>query len=419
MAEAMNSVDGAGVADIAKAGGMKWRLAFALVIACLGLIIGSGLNAQMWTLDGRGLSIVSGKLPYWDFTNLWAGSRMALDGHVGWLFDVDAYRAGLRTMLTPLLPAQEWSYPPSILLLGAPLATLPIFWAYLVFTVGTIAAFHLSLRPLEFPPIARLIVTLCPAVLLSVLFGQNGALTAALLFAALALSSEKPVLAGICAGLLTIKPHLGVLIPFAYLAAGNWRAFLSAAATGVAMVVLTALVFGAEVWPLFIERTAPLMASIMEAPFPQTYQRNAMTFFIFGRWLGLSIDAAYALQGVFTLIAIAATIRLWRRGSGVALPMRVVMTALLTICATPYGYSYDAVPLSVAVAFLFLAGASWPTCLVLAALWIFPYFAHIPNFHGYGVTVLVPAALALYGFYRLRKEPRIRPVTASGAKPAR
>src|SRR5689334_18035653 len=81
---------------------------------------------RLWAIGPDGLSALSKTLPYWDFSNLWAGGRMALDGHVGTLFDVDAYRAALRGMFGPDLPNQEWSYPPSILLIGAPLATLPI-----------------------------------------------------------------------------------------------------------------------------------------------------------------------------------------------------------------------------------------------------------------------------------------------------
>ena len=86
------------------------------------------------------------------------------------------------------------------------------------------------------------------------------------------------------------------------------------------------------------------------------------------------------------------------------------MTALLTICATPYGYSYDAVPYSVAVAWLFLTAAA-PNRYLFGALWIFPYFADMPNYYGYGVSVLVPAALAVYGIREVlvaRQAPDVR-----------
>jgi hypothetical protein len=328
---------------------------------------------------------------------------MALAGHVDRLFDVDAYRAALRQMFTPALPDQEWSYPPSILLFGLPLSMLPISWAYVVWTAGTIAGLHLSLKALRLSPLVQMLVLFSPAVMVNAIFGQNGALTAALMIAALALAAERPLLAGLFAGLLSVKPHLGILIPFAYLASGNWRAFASAAVTAAVMAALTAALFGPDVWMDFIGKTGPLMASILEAPYPQTYQANAMTFFIFGRWLGLSVIGAYALQGVFTLLAIGMTAWLWRDKTPAPRQTRVVITALLSICATPYGYTYDAVPYSIAVVWFFLTGRS-PVNLVFGALWIFPYFANLPNYYGYGISILVPAGLAVYGILQVCSE---------------
>lgn len=383
----------------------RWQLGFALVVAVVGLMIGIRYYGSLWALDANGLSRASSKLPYWDFTNLWAGARMAAAGHVDRLFDAEAYRAALRQMFTPLLPDQEWSYPPSILLVGLPLSVLPIFWAYLLWTMGTILALHLALRPLHFPPLTQIFVVFSPAVMLSALFGQNGAFTAALMFAALALAAERPVLAGLFAGLLSVKPHLGILIPFAYLASGNWRAFVSAAATAGIMVAVTALMFGPGVWPDFIHKTGPLMASILEAPYPQTYHVNAMTFFILGRWLGLPVAGAYACQAVFALLATGVTIWLWRRESRASRETRIVLTALMSICATPYGYTYDAVPYSIAVAWFFLTGRS-PVSLIFAALWLFPYFADLPNAHGYGVSVLAPAGLTVYGVLQVMTSRR-------------
>ena len=80
--------------------------------------------------------------------------------------------------------------------------------------------------------------------------------------------------------------------------------------------------------------------------------------------------------------------------------------------AAPGGgtYSYDAVPYSVAVAWFFLTAAA-PNRYIFGALWIFPYFADMPNYYGYGVSVLVPAALAVYGIRQIlvaRQAPAIR-----------
>src|SRR5690606_264337 len=124
---------------------------FAAFVVASGILIGLIYHANLWTFDDTGFSILSDRLPYWDFTNLWAGSKMALQGHVGFLFDVETYRATLRELFSPALPDQEWSYPPSMALIGAPLAMLPIMPAYFVWTFGTIALLHLAIRPLGLP----------------------------------------------------------------------------------------------------------------------------------------------------------------------------------------------------------------------------------------------------------------------------
>lgn len=121
---------------------------FATFVLIAGLTVGLLFHARLWIFDVNGLSVGSGRLPYWDFTNLWAGSKMAITGQVNDLFDVEAYRANLRAMFSPLLPDQEWSYPPSIILLGASLAMLNIFAAYLLWTTGSVALLHFAIRPL-------------------------------------------------------------------------------------------------------------------------------------------------------------------------------------------------------------------------------------------------------------------------------
>lgn len=387
--------------------GVDWRrrgrneLRFAILCVAAGLLIALRYEFELWTFDEKGFSVLSDRLPYWDFTNLWAGSVMAREGHVGWLFDLDAYRAGLRAMFSPFLPNQEWSYPPSILLLGLPLSLLPLPLAYALWTFGTIAALALALRPLRLPRLALFAILSSPAVVTSALFGQNGSLTAALLLGSLLVSTRAPVLSGLLAGLLTIKPHLGLLIPIVYLATGNWRAFVAAAATAVSLAAVTGLAFGMQVWTGFVTVTSPLMAMILEAPFPQLYHVNAMTFFILGRSMGLGVAASYAYQALFSVIAVGAVAWLWRK-TDVDLGIKAVLTALLALTATPYGYTYDGVPFSVAVVVVFLSARA-PNRYAFCLLWLYPYFAHMPGFHGYGFGVLAPAGLALYGLLAVKR----------------
>ncbi|MBO6900976.1 MAG: DUF2029 domain-containing protein [Rhizobiaceae bacterium] len=374
-------------------GGSDW--VYAAIVVAAGLLFGLTNQYHLWTLDENGFSVLSERLPYWDFTNLWAGSKMALNGNAAALFDAELYRAALRAMLSPLLPDQEWSYPPSMALIGAPLAQLPIFPAYLVWTFGTIACLFLAIRPLGLPLAVQIAAAVSPAVLVNTVFGQNGALTGALLIGGLLAVQKRPILAGVLFGLLTIKPHLGILVPVCLLASCNWRAFGSAAVTTVLVALATGFAFGFDTWPMFLANTSPLMTAIMEAPYPQPYHANAMTVFIAARSIGASVSVAYAAQLAATLAAASFVIWLWRPSNPVEFRMRALLTATLAIVATPYGYSYDAIPLCVAVAFL-LVTVPKPPVTFLAFLWLSPLAIHLLHQQGTGFGVLFPVSLCVW-----------------------
>lgn len=382
----------------------EWRFAAFVVVA--GLIVGLIYHFNLWTFDANGFSVLSDRLPYWDFTNLWAGSKIALEGNASVLFDVDAYRAALRAMFSPNLPDQEWSYPPSIALVGAPLALLPIMPAYFIWTFGTIALLHVAIRPLGLPLVVHLAALASPAVFMNAIFGQNGALTAALLIGGLLLAPKRPLLAGLLFGLLTIKPHLGILVPFCLIASRNWPAFVSAAVTTAALALVTGIAFGFKVWPLFLTETGPLMTAILEAPYPQPYHANALTVFIMARAAGAGLALAYGVQGMATAMAAAFVVWLWLPSTQVDPRRRALLTATLAIAATPYGYTYDTIPMCVAVAYMFAATAQ-PKLGLLALVWIFPYAVHLLNFQGIGIGILVPLALAAWmGWTCLRNRHR-------------
>ncbi|TNM60622.1 glycosyltransferase family 87 protein [Aliirhizobium smilacinae] len=366
----------------------------------VGALIGLNYLRLGWTLDQNGLSVMTGRLPYWDFTNLWGGGRMALEGQVDYLFSPDLYRAALRSILTPRMLDQEWSYPPSMLLVGLPLALLPILPAYLIWNAATLGFLYLVAGWLELKRWQRLAVLLSPPVLISILLGQNGALTASLLIGGLFLSPSRPLLAGVFFGLLTLKPHLGILVPFCLLAAGNYRAIGSAALTTLAIVVATGSLFGWDVWTSFFTVTNPLMRAIMEAPYPQGYHMNAMTFFAMARSFGAGLTVAYGIQILVALVAIGLAVWLWRQKDPADHRIRVAVTGLLALCATPYGYTYDAVPLALAIAIL--GSRRMLPISLLAIGWLYPLLNHVIAKDYFSLGALVPAAIASVAIWNLR-----------------
>src|SRR5205814_5690719 len=82
-------------------------------------------------------------------------------------------------------------------------------------------------------------------------FGHNGYITAALIGFSLALLERCPWLSGIFLGLVSYKPHIGVLFPLALLASRNWRALASATAATVILGIGSLFAFGPEGWASF------------------------------------------------------------------------------------------------------------------------------------------------------------------------
>ena len=181
-----------------------------------------------------------------DFKVFWAAGRLAFLGEPLAAFDIDR--------LIEVHQAAEvgdwmpWSYPPTFLVAMQPLGALTFPQAWAVFSVVSIVALALAVRPFSggILPV-WFAFAMPPAILPSLYVGQTTALWVAGLLAALAaFRGRRYILAGFFIGLLTLKPQLGLLIPVALIACGAWRTIASAAVTTIVISALATLVVGIE-----------------------------------------------------------------------------------------------------------------------------------------------------------------------------
>jgi arabinofuranan 3-O-arabinosyltransferase len=128
------------------------------------------------------------------------------------------------------------------------LALLLYSVAYFGWVVASIVPYVVVMRAIVGHNFGVPLALAVPMVCLNALVGQTGFLTAALIGGTLYLIPIRPVLAGICLGLLAHKPQFGLLFPIALIAAGHWRVFVSASVTAIAMFVVSWLAFGTESW---------------------------------------------------------------------------------------------------------------------------------------------------------------------------
>lgn len=336
------------------------------------------------------LATATGLLDAWgrplgtDFSNVWTAGRTALAGHAPETYDFALhYRAEQLGFGSEAVPFYSWHYPPTFLMVAAALATLPYLPALVLWQVGTLGA-ALAVVARCLPDRDTLLVAAAgPAVLVCLGHGNNGFLTSALFGGGLLLLERRPVLAGICFGLLSYKPHFALVLPVALLAGGCWRAIGVAAATALAFAAASALAFGPETWAAFLASTGQTRRVVLEAG--ATGWHTVQSAFSAVRMLGGGLDLAYAAQGAVTVAAILSTAWLWRSRTAFALRAAGLMVAALL--ATPYVLDYDMALLGPAVALLVAHGGRtgflrWEKTL-LALAWFAPIGAR-------------PAALALH-----------------------
>jgi hypothetical protein len=331
---------------------------------------------------------------------MWAAGHLVASGQSHALFDLGQFNAALQSMFGAGFPQQAWPYPPPILLLVVPLSALPLLPGFLLYTAGTIGLLWLALRSGGITRAASTAVLFSPAVIDNALTGQNGSLTAAMLYGGLFLTDRRPFLAGTILGALVIKPQFGLLVPLCLMACGNWRALFGMVVSAGLLILASGILFGLDTWVGFLVHTRPIIAAILEAPWQATpAQRIFASFLMATRSLGASIEVAYSLQIAVTLLCAAIAWWAWRTPH-TASTQRVALTGLLTVAASPWVHTYDMIPLSVAIVVLIATGHR-SSSILFGFAWFWPGAAVLLPMP-LPVSVASTAALALRAWKEMR-----------------
>lgn len=360
------------------------------------------------TIPRDGTSLAVGR----DFLNFWMYGRAAASGNPGAFYDIAIYHAAIRDLLGFELNGQNWSYPPSIMLLAAPFGQLNYLIALSIWTAASIVIFTVVARRYVADWRVLVPVLISPAALMCLISGQSSFLTAALLIASFAWLDRRPLAAGILIGLLTLKPQLGLLFPFLLVASGRWRVFAAASVTAVALAAATAAVFGPQVWIDFVSKGLPVQGLVLADP-----DRIATPFFptVFMNLRG--VDAAYSLamsiQAVFSVFAIGAVVWAARYRRDADAAMMFALFLACSVSASPYLLSYDILPLTFAAVALLAAGRLdyWGRQLAQLVFWMPVLQLVLGTYHVPGASLIAPA-FAAYLVWRLKKAPGPCPAPA-------
>ena len=267
-----------------------------------------------------------------DFLVFWSSAVLTAQGHLLDLSDPVVFQALMADLFIHEVPNYAWAHPPQMLFFVLPFGQLSYLWAWATWSLLTLSAYWFATR--------NSALFFAPSTIFNLHMGQAGFLLGAMYYGALRVLNRRPVIAGVCIGLIAVKPHLGILIPVALLAARAWLTILSAAMTIVVLVLFSGVVFGWEAWRMWLFDAMPQQAELLNGFVGGTITISA---FSGARSLGSPIWVAWHAQAPFTVLGLVATwwafCRLRRRA--ISAPEAYSVLLLSTAIATPYMFTYD------------------------------------------------------------------------------
>ena len=351
--------------------GLPW-VAVLLVAMASSLIYLVPALWQTWTHDAPTLLNPAGFVTGHDFVAFYAASKAVLGGEAAMVYDRDFMMAvQVEIVGSPDIGYLAFMYPPTYLLLVAPLAALPYFPALALWQAVPFALFLLLLRRIALPPIALVMAAAAPAVAQTLFAGQNGLLFALFLAGGLMMLDRRPLLAGLLLGLATAKPQLAVLLIPALVAGREWRALAAMLAAGAGLAALSMVILGPAVWSGYL--TVPGDAREFLALGQLPWSRMP-TLYAAGRLVGLSDAAGTALQLGGATLVLAGTCWVWWHRQRTRLRIVIILAGAPLV--TPFMYDYD-LPVMLLAIGLFLAdgidrGSVLWEKIVLLLVWLQP-----------------------------------------------
>ena len=289
--------------------------------------------------------------------------------------------------------------------------------AYVVYTVLGLIVYFAVVSDGDRRADHLLLLALAPATIVNIWCGQVGFFVAALLVGGLIQLDRRPILAGVLFGLLSIKPHLGLLLPLMLVLTGRWRTIAATTATIALLVAAASLAFGPKVWIAYVNDAMPVQSRVFLRDF-EHWMVHVPTAFMNARIAGLSVEAGVIAQIPLSLAAIAGVVwTFWRRRDP-ALSNALFVTA--TFVVTPYVFNYDMVVFGFVALTLIKRtdNRAWDYWLMLA-VWAIPFLTVPLGMAGIPVSCLPAAALGARLLWRIAKtEDKVREEISAGIVPA-
>ena len=364
--------------------------------------------AHWWIYDSAGLGIPT------DFVNVWAAGRLALDGQPAQAWDWNIQKQVEVALLGQNFTGYfAWHYPPPFLFVASLLAHFPYAVAFIGWALVSLVPYLAMMRAIVGRPFGLLLALAVPMVFNNVLVGQNGFLTAALIGGTLYLMPVRPILSGICLGLLSYKPQYGLLFPLVLIAASQWTVFFTAAVVTIAMAFASWLAFGTESWQAFFHWMPMFSQAFLTEGKAPWWKMQSL--FALVRTFGGTEQLAWIFHWIFAGAVTVVLALMWR--SRVRYAVKAAALATGALLTTPYLFMYDMMVLAIPVAFLVRMGLSngfraWELPALACALAMIAGFIFTGVPLGFGATLIVAGLVLRHASLRRRPEPAQSTVSA-------
>lgn len=264
-----------------------------------------------------------------DWAPLWTAGRMAWADPSG-VYDFDLI-ARLQATVVAAVDFHPYIYPPSALLLIAPVALLPFWTSLALVAAASLAWLAWTSRKIGSDP---WLVMLAPPVFIAAVVGQMSLLVIGLVLVAFSALEKHQRTAGVLLAIAAlIKPTLLILAPIGLVAGRHWHALGAAVLTGLAGAAASMLLFGIQPWLDWLNALPRFQQMFADYP---PLVRNAVSPYATAVRFGVESNL------IIAVCAILAAVLAWlafSRPSSPATRSAIIMGGALLL--TPYAMNYE------------------------------------------------------------------------------
>jgi hypothetical protein len=268
-----------------------------------------------------------------DFINVWTAPQIVDRFSVMTLSDLTGYHRAQSEVFGVPMRFHNWSYPIDMLFFAYPFSWLPYLAALLLWTVLGFALYlvvAVTRLPEDHRLLAFVFLLVAPATMVNIFVGQNGFFTAALVLGAIALLDRRPWIAGVLVGLLTMKPHLGILVGVVLVATFAWRSIIAAAATTMLLVGASIVMWGTDPWAAYLTKGSAFAYLILTKS--DGFQNYMMMSVLSSALVsGIPLKVAEVMQVIGSIGAIVATALAFRSTKDVGLRALLVTSGTFLV----------------------------------------------------------------------------------------